>query len=164
MPVRVILDMSQVRNMSGRFATLQSSMPQGIDYALQTVIAPQVLERAKQVTPVDNSSERQSKPHARDSWDIGFTRSGNTATLQLTNEAEQMAFLLTGTRPHDIFGNPTLAFFPKGGGDIVFAAKVSHPGMEAQPIIPEIMATVSRIVLPEIQRQIFLRLRQALLR
>ena len=54
-----------------------------------------------------------------------------TTGYDVVSTAPHTVFVIGGTRPHPIVGNPLLAFvWPKAGGFVVFR-KVNHPGTKA---------------------------------
>ena len=56
-----------------------------------------------------------------------------TITLVAEAKAPQARFTEEGTRPHEIRGNPILAFYWEKVGRFVYFRKVNHPGNKAKP-------------------------------
>lgn len=90
--------------------------------------ATRVLRFAKEEAPVGKTGELRRglrKTQSRDvrgRWSTGY---------DVTSNAPHSLFVIKGTRPHPIVGNPLLSFFwPKLGTNVVFRS-VQHPGTKA---------------------------------
>lgn len=74
------------------------------------------------VAGLDISQSRDTRGRWSSGWDV------------ISNAAYTL-FVIKGTRPHPIVGNPLLAFFwPKAGGNVVFR-HVMHPGTKANDFL-----------------------------
>lgn len=76
-------------------------------------------ERMQEAAPVDTGE-------LRDSIELTIAGGGTVITGSIAFTAPQAEWTNSGTRPHEITGNPTLAF--DIGGVTVFATRVDHPG------------------------------------
>ena len=90
--------------------------------------ATRVLRFAREEAPVGKTGELRRllrKSQSRDvrgRWSTGY---------DVTSNAPHSLFVIRGTRPHPIVGNPLLSFFwPKLGTNVVFR-RVQHPGTKA---------------------------------
>lgn len=59
--------------------------------------------------------------------------SGNVASADLYADAPYAGFVAEGTRPHQIVPVSAKALRFEVGGDVVFAARVNHPGTAPNP-------------------------------
>ena len=67
----------------------------------------------------------------------------------LLSSTEYFVYLVTGTRPHDIFPRRARALrFVTESGEVVYAMHVRHPGFPPQPFFPRAMRESMR-TLPE---------------
>lgn len=86
--------------------------------------ATKVLAAAKMEAP-SKTGELRSKINMTQSRD---TRGRYETGYDVTSNADYTLYVIKGTRPHTITGNPLLGFFwPKAGGFVVFHS-VNHPG------------------------------------
>lgn len=75
----------------------------------------------------DNTGYLKSQLRVERSRDVGRYSAG----WSVTSNAPYSLYVIKGTRPHKITGNPLLAFFwPKIGANVVFRS-VNHPGTKA---------------------------------
>lgn len=90
--------------------------------------ATKVLAAAKNEAPVGKgptAGNLRSKLRMRQSRN---TRGQYETGYDVVSEADYSMFVIKGTAPHDIVGNPLLGFFwPKAGRFVVFHS-VHHPG------------------------------------
>lgn len=69
---------------------------------------------------------REQSRDVRGRWSVGW---------DVLSKAPHTLFVIKGTRPHTITGNPLLAFFwPKVGRNVVFRS-VHHPGTRANDFL-----------------------------
>ena len=66
---------------------------------------------------------------------IGFRSftSGDTVGFTIHTPQPLGSFIIDGTRPHAIVGNPILAFYWEKVGRMVFTHSVAHPGTKPNP-------------------------------
>jgi hypothetical protein len=65
--------------------------------------------------------------------------------VEVTAHAPYSLMVHEGTPPHIISPNgPGVLVFPAGGGGIVFAEEVHHPGTKGQPFLSEALIMVTR--------------------
>lgn len=112
--VQVFMDGEKTRRVFLRFADVDASQR-----------ASRVLDAVQREAPqgkTGNLRRMLTKSQSRDilgRWATGY---------DVTSNAPYSIFVIKGTRPHPIVGNPLLAFFwPKVGANVVFR-HVMHPG------------------------------------
>lgn len=90
--------------------------------------AEKVETAAKSEAPVGKTGDLRAGIKTTQSRDVG----GRYSTgYDVTSNAAYSLYVIKGTRPHKIVGNPFLAFFwPKMGANVVFRS-VNHPGTKA---------------------------------
>ncbi len=90
--------------------------------------AHKVEAAAKVEAPVGKTGELRRGINTTQSRDV---RGRYSTGYDVTSNAPHTLFVIKGTRPHKITGNPLLAFFwPKMGSNVVFRS-VHHPGTKA---------------------------------
>lgn len=90
--------------------------------------ATKVLAAAKQEAPVGKTGKLRDGLQMSQSRD---TRGQWSTGYDVVSTAEHTLYVIKGTRPHKITGNPLLGFFwPKVGQFVVFHS-VNHPGTRA---------------------------------
>lgn len=94
--------------------------------------ATKVLKAARQEAPVGKTGELRAGLKMEQSRDVkGQWASG----YDVISTAPHSLFVIKGTRPHKITGNPLLGFFwPKVGAFVVFRS-VNHPGTRANDFL-----------------------------
>lgn len=90
--------------------------------------AHKVEDAAKSEAPVGKTGDLRAGIKTTQSRDV----QGRYSTgYDVTSNAPYTLYVIKGTRPHKITGNPLLAFFwPKVGANVVFRS-VNHPGTSA---------------------------------
>lgn len=85
--------------------------------------------------PYGASEGGHDGPHLVDTLETTITSQGEVWTGEIAFTAEHASFVSEGTSPHEIQGNPLLAF-PFGGGTVIVHS-VQHPGSPANPFFTE---------------------------
>lgn len=113
-------------------------------------IRPLVLDTLRAESPVGarRSGSSASGPRFRASWKATQTTRGDGAELLFQNTAPHAPYVFGPTRPHVIRPRSARVLaFPSGaggGGKIVFARRVNHPGTRANDVIGRTVARVER--------------------
>jgi hypothetical protein len=103
---------------------LQAGLHQAAALALRATVDA-AAQSARQTTLFnDKTGETRGSVTAETVGDSGSVEAGGAAV-----------FLENGTAPHEIWGNPTLAF--QVNGATIFAAHVNHPGTAARPFMAQ---------------------------
>lgn len=89
--------------------------------------AIRVENAAKRLCPVDEGRLRASITHTTPRLSI------TGPSVQVYSDVEYALFVHEGTSPHEITGNPLLAW--NGDDGPAFARSVQHPGTKAQPYL-----------------------------
>lgn len=74
-------------------------------------------------------------PHLVDTLETIVTSEGETWTGEIAFTAEHASYVNDGTSPHQIVGNPLLAF--QWEGQTVIVHSVNHPGTTANPFFSD---------------------------
>lgn len=112
---RVIVQMNdrQAQRVFVRFAGEDAKKRAQKVYGLAYQTAPDRTGYLKSQLRVERSRDEGGR------WSVGW---------EVQSNAPYSLFVIKGTKPHKITGNPYLAFFwPAAGGNVVFAS-VNHPG------------------------------------
>ena len=96
--------------------------------------ATAVMQLAQQTAPIGKgptSGQLKNSFQVRQSRDV----SGRFASgYEVINTAPYFLYVVKGTRPHEIVGNPLLVFdWPAGGLHPAVFRRVNHPGTKANP-------------------------------
>lgn len=108
--------------------------------ALTDSVADRTVNLARALAPVGRTGDLKRSIRHR----VRRTIYGYTAEIWST--APYAIFVHEGTRPHEIRPNPprkALRFASGGGGRIVFARRVHHPGTKAQPFLKDALDRVA---------------------
>lgn len=156
----VHIDVSHLRLRSGQFASFMQVFGMNIDEALRDRIGPKILRDLRNATPI---SDRPNVRHAYDRWSLGYTGSyaRGSGQLVIENQAEYLRFVLEGTSPHMIFGNPNLIFFWQKAGRLFIGPYVNHPGTPANPFLEEVFDENRNYVLQEVGASVRISMAQA---
>lgn len=102
------------------------------------IVAPQVVNRAKILAPVDTGRLRAA---------IGPPRYSRTATLRaqatIDVNVDYADFVHNGTRPHVIRPRRADVLRFTVGGQVVYARVVHHPGTRARPFLDRALREVT---------------------
>lgn len=105
--------------------------------------AGRVLDAAQREAPVGKTGalrrglRREQSRDVRGRWTTGW---------DVVSTAPHTLYVVKGTRPHRIEGNPLLAFFwPKVGRNVVFRS-VQHPGTKANDFLTRALRAARRSV------------------
>jgi hypothetical protein len=103
--------------------------------------AKNVLTEAVQTAPVGKTGALRAGLGMGQSRDV---KGRWTTGYDVFSKAAHSRFVMDGTRPHEIKGNPLLAFFwPKVGKFVVFHS-VQHPGTKANPFLVRALRKAAR--------------------
>lgn len=111
-------------------AAFQQYLCDAMDAAVQDEIIPAMRDAAQ-----ENTGAMKAGIHA----DPAST-DGQIVSTTIYSDAEYSSFMDQGTRDHDIFGNPFLAFYWQKIGQFVVLPYVHHPGTVGSGFFTETMA------------------------
>lgn len=94
--------------------------------------ATKMLKAAQSEAPVGKTGALRAGIRMTQSRDI---RGRWAAGYDVTSNAPHTLFVIKGTRPHKITGNPLLAFFWPAVGRFVVFRSVNHPGTKANDFL-----------------------------
>lgn len=150
MSYRMVINFSDVRDMAGRYARFPAALFENLQEEMNAHMGQQLVEIARGLAPYNNDPFRTQNQHVRESFSYQVKGDSTGAQLLLYNSAPQMVFLIEGTRPHVITGDP-LAFYWDREGVFFKGPEVHHPGMEPIGFIEDFNNAAERLLLPELE-------------
>lgn len=144
--VRVIIDGAEV-------AKLMRDQDQPVMTYLNTVVAHQLQERAKQLVGVSSSEDARmiggSEAHLRDTIVKRFVVDSRGPSIWVGSELPYAIFHHEGTRPHVIEAKNAkfLRFRSRQSGEFVFRKRVNHPGTQPNRFLTDAARDIGLTVL-----------------
>lgn len=158
----IFIDATDLRRAGGQWASFAQIYGAGIDQAMQDQVGPMLIEELTKSTPM--SDKPLGRLHAADQWGFNYEGSYGRAglgTLQFTNTADYLKYILSGTSPHFIDGNP-LAFWHPGTDSQAYAQYVWHPGLPENDFVSRLLPDRMPIATAMVAGSIALSLRQTI--